>query len=94
VTQENPAIGETTNLAACLQPLAEPNTIVIGPETYLLVGALFEYRDISPQTLKGFRVPLNVRQVVRLRRTEKCFEARSAAMGSPVRGCDEELDLL
>src|SRR5262249_23952991 len=47
VTQENAAIGETTNLAARLQSVAEPNTIVISPETYRLVGALFEYRDLG-----------------------------------------------
>ena len=54
VTQENAAIGETTNQAARLQSLAEPNTIVISPETHRLVGALFEYRDLGHHSLKGF----------------------------------------
>jgi hypothetical protein len=40
VTQENAAIGETTNLAARLQAIAEPSTLVIAPQTYRLVGAL------------------------------------------------------
>ena len=65
VTQENAAIGETTNLAARLQSLAEPNTIVIAPETHRLVGALFEYRDLGSQTLKGFGEPVLVRQVIK-----------------------------
>ena len=65
VTQENAAIGETTNLAARLQSLAEPNTIVIAPETHRLVGPLFEYRDLGSQTLKGFGEPLRARQVIK-----------------------------
>jgi class 3 adenylate cyclase len=42
VKQKNAAIGQTTNLAARLQSLAEPNSIFIAPETHRLVGALFE----------------------------------------------------
>ena len=94
VTQENAAIGETTNLAARLQSLAEPNTIVIAPETHRLVGALFEYRDLGSQTLKGFGEPLHVRQVIRPSKIENRFEVRRAAMGSRLLGRDEELDLL
>ena len=94
VTQENAAIGETTNLAARLQSLAEPNTMVIAPETHRLVGALFEYRDLGPQTLKGFGEPLHVRQVIRPSKIENRFEVRRAAVGSPLLGRDEELDLL
>jgi class 3 adenylate cyclase len=37
VTQENAVIGETANLAARVQSLAEPNTIVISPDTHRLV---------------------------------------------------------
>ena len=65
VTQEKAAIGETTNLAARLQSLAEPNTLLICPETHRLVGALFEYRDLGRQTLKGFANPVHVRHVHR-----------------------------
>jgi class 3 adenylate cyclase/tetratricopeptide (TPR) repeat protein len=94
VTQESAAIGETTNLAARLQSIAEPNAIVIGPETYRLVGGLFEYRDLGPQMLKGFGEPLHVRQVIRASKIENRFEVRRAALGSPLLGRDEELDLL
>jgi class 3 adenylate cyclase len=94
VTQENAAIGETTNLAARLQSLAEPNTMVIAPETHRLVGALFEYRDLGSQTLKGFGEPLHVRQVIKPSKIENRFEVRRAAMGSRLLGRDEELDLL
>ena len=44
VTQENAAIGASTNLAARLQSVAEPNTFLVCSETYRLVGALFEHR--------------------------------------------------
>jgi len=94
VTQENAAIGETTNLAARLQSLAEPNTMVIAPETHRLVGALFEYRDLGSQTLKGFGEPLHVRQVIKPSKIENRFEVRRAAVGSRLLGRDEELDLL
>jgi class 3 adenylate cyclase/tetratricopeptide (TPR) repeat protein len=94
VTQKDAAIGETTNLAARLQSLAEPNTILIAPETYRLVGALFEYRNLGLQTLKGFGEPLRVWQVIRPSQIENRFEVRRAAMGSRLLGRDEELDLL
>src|SRR5215471_10341307 len=64
VTQENAAIGATTNLVARLQALAEPKTIVISPVTYRLVRALFDYRDLGRHTLKGFSEPVHVRQVL------------------------------
>jgi class 3 adenylate cyclase len=48
VTQENAAIGETTNLAARLQALAEPDTLIIAPDTHRLVGALFSIETSAP----------------------------------------------
>ena len=62
VTQENAAIGETTNLAARLQSIAQPNTVVIAPVTHRLLGGLFEYRDLGRHALKGFAEPLHVVQ--------------------------------
>ena len=94
VTQENAAIGETTNLAARLQSLAEPNTLVICPETHRLVGVLFEYRDLGQHALKGFARPVHVRQVTGASKVENRFEARRADVASPLLGRDEELELL
>ena len=94
VTQENAAIGETTNLAARLQSLAEPNTLVISPDTHRQVGALFEYHDLGQQTLKGFSEPLLVRQVLGASKVENRFEARHPSGSSALLGRDEELDLL
>ena len=93
ITQENAAIGETTNLAARLQSLAEPNSIVISSETHRLVGALFEYRDLGHHALKGFGEPIPVHQVLRASNLENRFDARQHA-GAPLLGREEELDLL
>ena len=94
VTQEKAAVGETTNLAARLQSLAEPNTLLICPETHRLVGALFDYRDLGRQTLKGFANPVHVRLVTGASRVENRFEARRAEPAGPLLGREEELDLL
>ena len=93
-TQENAAIGETTNLAARLQSLAEPNTIVISPQTHRLVGALFEYHDLGRHSLKGFAEPVHVRQVAGASEFESRFEAMHQSGTSPLLGREEELDLL
>jgi class 3 adenylate cyclase/predicted ATPase len=94
VTQQNAAIGVTTNLAARLQAMAEPDCVLIAPDTYHLLGGLFEYRDLGLQKLKGFDEPARVRQVVRASGVENRFEAHHSKRLSPLLGRDEELDLL
>jgi len=94
LTQENAAIGETTNLVARLQALAQPNTVVISPVTYRLVGALFDYRDLGRHPLKGFAEPVHVRQVLGPSKIESRFEAQHQTGISPLLGRDEELELL
>jgi class 3 adenylate cyclase len=51
--QKQSVVGETPNLAARLQSLAEPETIVIAASTRRLVGDLFEYRDLGAVEVKG-----------------------------------------
>jgi class 3 adenylate cyclase len=51
-------IGETPNLAARLQALAEPGQVVIAPTTRGLTGGLFEYRDLGKVALKGLGDPV------------------------------------
>jgi class 3 adenylate cyclase/predicted ATPase len=94
VTQENAAIGETTNLAARLKSIADPDTLLICPVTYRLVGILFEYRDRGEHVLKGFVAPVHVRQVMGASKVENRFEARRADVSAPLLGRDEELTLL
>jgi class 3 adenylate cyclase len=94
LTQENAAIGETTNLVARLQGIAEPNSIVISPVTHRLAGALFDYRDLGWHTLKGFSEQVHVRQVLGPSKVESRFEARHPSGASPLLGREEELELL
>jgi class 3 adenylate cyclase len=63
--QEQSVIGETPNLAARLQALAEPAAVVIAADTRRLVGDLFEYRDLGAIEVKGLPVPVLAWQVLR-----------------------------
>jgi class 3 adenylate cyclase/predicted ATPase len=87
-------IGETPNLAARLQTLAEPGTVVIGEATRRLVGGLFELDDLGSQRLKGFAEPLAVWRVTGESRSDGRFEAMHAAGLTPLVGRDHELSLL
>jgi Adenylate and Guanylate cyclase catalytic domain/AAA ATPase domain len=93
-TQENAAIGETTNLAARLQTMAEPGTLLICPETHRLLGVLFDYCDLGRHDLKGFARPVHVHQVTGASKVESRFEARHPSGPSPILGREEELELL
>ena len=90
----NSVIGETPNLAARLQMLAEPGTVVIGEATRRLVGGLFELDDLGSQRLKGFAEPLAVWRVASESRADGRFEAMHAAGLTPLVGRDQELRLL
>ena len=93
--QEEAVVGETPNLAARLQGLATPNSVVIAADTRRLTGGLFEYRDLGAATLKGFANPVRAWQVVGPSTIESRFEAlHPASTTTPLIGRDEELDLL
>jgi predicted ATPase len=91
VRQQNAAIGATTNLAARLQAMAEPDCLLIAPDTHRLLGGLFEYCDLGLQKLKGFDEPVRVRQVVRASGVENRFETHHSRRSSAPLGRDEEL---
>jgi class 3 adenylate cyclase len=91
--REQAIVGETPNLAARLQALAEPNAIVIAESTRRLIGGLFELADLGPQSLKGFAEPQRAWRVVAENRALGRFEAlRSGA--TPLIGREEEIELL
>src|SRR5262249_4544594 len=91
--QEEAVVGQTPNLAARLQGLAAPNTVVIAADTRRLTGGLFEYRDLGAATLKGFAEPVQAWQVVGPSAIESRFEAlRATGTSTPLVGRDEELD--
>jgi class 3 adenylate cyclase/tetratricopeptide (TPR) repeat protein len=86
-------VGEAPNLAARLQALAEPNTVVIDSNTRRLVGRLFEYRVFGPLPVKGFDRPLMVWQATHVSAVDSRFEALRAT-NTPLIGREEETDLL
>ncbi|HUH83419.1 MAG TPA: AAA family ATPase [Stellaceae bacterium] len=91
--QEQAVIGETPNLAARLQALAEPGTVVIASTTRRLTGGLFEYRDLGAVGLKGFARNVPAWQVLGASAAESRFEALRAST-TPLVGRDEEVNLL
>ncbi len=93
VADQPPIVGGILNLAARLQSIAEPNTIIIAPSTKRLAGGLFEYADLGPRNLKGFSQPIRIWQVLGKSVVASRFEAlRSAHM--PLVGREEEVELL
>jgi class 3 adenylate cyclase len=92
--QEQTVVGETPNLAARLQALAEPDAVVIAAGTRRLVGDLFEYRDLGAVEVKGIAGPVPACQVLRPSGVASRFEALRASSLTPLIGRDEEIDLL
>src|SRR5262252_221597 len=91
--QEQAVVGETPNLAARLQALAEPGAVVIASSTRQLIGGLFEYRALGAVALKGFVEKVSAWQVVAVSAAESRFEALRATT-TPLVGRDEEIALL
>ena len=92
--RESNVVGETPNLAARLQTLADPGTLVIAPETRRLAGRVFEYRDLGAVALKGFAEAVQAWQVIRASEVESRFEALRGSALTRLVGRDEEIDLL
>jgi class 3 adenylate cyclase len=92
--QERGIIGETPNLAARLQGIAEPNTVVIAEATRRLLGDLFELRDLGPKELKGITGPVPAFAVLRARSVESRFEAMHPGGLTALIGREEEFELL
>ena len=91
--QEEAVVGETPNLAARLQALAEPNTVVIAGGTHRLVAGLFDMIDLGHQQLKGFATPVPAWRITGEADTEGRFDALHG-VATPLVGRSEELELL
>jgi class 3 adenylate cyclase/predicted ATPase len=91
--QEHAVVGETPNLAARLQTLAEPNKVTIDRNTRRLLGDLFEFRSLGLVSIQGFEDPVAVWQVTGASGIDSRFEALRAA-STPLVGREEEINLI
>jgi class 3 adenylate cyclase/predicted ATPase len=92
--EEMTVVGETPNIAARLQALAKPNTIIISPATHKLIKAEFRCEDLGGLQLKGIADPIHAWRVVGLAEAEDEMEESPIAEGLPLVGRDEEIGLL
>jgi class 3 adenylate cyclase/predicted ATPase len=92
--QERGIVGETPNLAARLQGIAEPNTVVMAEGTRRLLGNLFELHDLGANKLKGIAGLTRAWSALRASSVESRFEALHAASLTDLVGREEELELL
>jgi class 3 adenylate cyclase/predicted ATPase len=93
-SEERAAVGETPNLAARLQGLAKPDTVVIADRTRRLLTRTFDFQDLGSHRLHGFIEDQKVWQVLRPARAEGRFEAQHAASLTPLVGRSDEIEVL
>jgi class 3 adenylate cyclase len=92
--QEQAVVGETPNLAARLQGIAEPNMVVIAEGTRKLLGNLFDLEDLGAQDLKGIAGLVRAWAALRASSAKGRFEALHASGLTALVGREEELELL
>jgi class 3 adenylate cyclase/predicted ATPase len=93
-TQEHSIVGKTPNLAARLQEVAEPNTVVICDSTRKILGNLFELQDLGPRDFKGIGEPVRAWAVLRPSSAESRFEALHALGMTALVGREKERAML
>jgi class 3 adenylate cyclase/tetratricopeptide (TPR) repeat protein len=91
---ETAVVGETPNLAARLQALAQPNQIVVSAATRMMLGDHFDLEDLGASELKGFAEPVPVWRVLSARDVESRFAATRTGSAAPLVGRQEEMGLL
>ena len=92
--QEQAVVGETPNLAARLQAIAEPDTVVIAESTRKLLGNLFELQDLGARDLKGIAGRARAWAALRASSVESRFDALHTTSLTPLVGREEEIELL
>ena len=92
--EQSSAVGETPNLAARLQAVANPNTVVVPPSTRSLLGDLFEFQSLGKHELKGIDGSIEVSRVVGAKAIESRFVATHATQLTELVGRHEELRVL
>ena len=93
-SQEQAIVGETPNLAARLQSLAEPNEVVLAEDTRKLIGHLFELEDLGATDLKGIVEPVRCWMVLRPASVESRFDAFHEDGLTELVGREEEVELI
>jgi class 3 adenylate cyclase len=93
-SQESAVVGETPNLAARLQSIAEPNAVVVAPDTHRLTGGHFHFRPLGERRLKGIARSVEAWQALGEGTAESRFEALRGWRLTPLVGRDEEATLL
>ena len=92
--QEQLALGETPNLAARLQGIAAPNTLVVSAATLQLLGGFFTYQSLGTSLLKGLAQPIEVYQVLHESMARSRLEAAGSTGLTPLVGREQEVALL
>ena len=92
--RETTGIGETPNIAARLQAVAEPNTIVIGAATHEIVKTAFTCEDLGALELKGVAEPMRSWRVTGVTKAEEAVDENTTVDGFELFGRDEEVGLL
>jgi class 3 adenylate cyclase len=92
--QEQLAVGDTPNIAARLQGLAVPDTVVLSAATRRLVEAFFTYAELGSQALKGVATPLAVSQVLGESGVQSRLDAAAPRAFTPLVGREQEVGLL
>src|SRR5580693_7129743 len=91
---EETVVGDTPNLAARLQSLADPGCVLVGPATYQLTRNFFDFSLLGEHAIKGFRDSISVWKVLGESATESRFAAAHAAAAGPIVGRERELAFL
>ncbi len=94
MSQRGEISGETPNLAARLQQIAAPGSVVVGPTTRRVLGGVFTLEDLGPQALKGVGKPVSVSKVLGEVRAQSRFDAHQAGGLTAFVGREAELDML
>jgi class 3 adenylate cyclase/tetratricopeptide (TPR) repeat protein len=92
--RDHPVVGHTPNLAARLQALGEPGTVVIGDVTRRLLGDLFQLRDLGRHQVKGFAQPVGAWAVEGASASESRFEAVRTTRWAGLVGRENEFNFL
>ena len=93
-SSERGVVGDTPNLAARLQGIAKPDSVVIAETTRRLIGDLFDLEDLGALDLKGIPGTPRAFEVLRSRFFESRFEALHSGTLTPLVGRGEEIELL